>query len=71
MHVKREECAGERGTTLEITKPLNYRLVPEPSWVDCNRERASESKYLVSIRGNMSETDAPKGFNVIDVSHNT
>lgn len=28
MHVKREEYAGERGTTLEVTKPLNYRLVP-------------------------------------------
>lgn len=28
MHVKRVECAGKRGATPEVTKPLNYRLVP-------------------------------------------
>jgi len=28
MHVKRVERAGKRGATPEVTKPLNYRLVP-------------------------------------------
>jgi hypothetical protein len=47
-----------RRTTLEITKPLNYRLVPLLRSRARNRERASERvSYLVTIRGNMSEAD--------------
>lgn len=61
-----------RGATPEVTKPLNYRLVPllRSSRVrpGCNREVRIG---LVSIRRNISEADVPKGFSVMDVSHNT